>query len=79
MRIIIGNIPDDSTEESVREALGDLAPVEAITLVRESSPMTAIIEADMTQVQADTLAKRIKGRSYHGRSLTAWVPKMGWK
>ena len=79
MRIIIGNIPEDSTEESVHEALGALVPAESITLVRESSPLTAVVEFEMTRAQADTLAKRIQGRSYHGHTLTAWVPHLGWK
>jgi hypothetical protein len=79
MRIVIGNLPDDSTEESLREELASLAPVEAITIARESSPLTAVIETGLPRTEAEHLAKRIHGRSYRGHTLTAWVPKMDWK
>ena len=78
MRIIIGNLPDDVTEEGIRESLSAFAPVEAITLLKESGTPTAVIEMDMTREQADGLAKRIAGRIYKGRPLNAWVPKMDW-
>jgi hypothetical protein len=79
VRIVIGNIPEDSTDESIREALSAFAPVEAISIARESSPPTAVIELSLSRVEADALAKRIRGRSYRGRTLTAFVPAFGWE
>jgi len=79
MRIVIGNLPDDITEEGIQEALSAFAPVDAIHLVRESGTPSAVIEMEMTKPQADALAKRIEGRSYQGRALRAWVPIMDWK
>lgn len=79
MRIIIGNLPDDATEEGIRESLGAFAPVEAIKLYKESGTPSALIEMDMTREQAEGLAKRIAGRIYKGRPLNAWVPAMDWK
>ena len=79
MRLVIGNIPDDSTEDSLREALRDVALCETITINRDGSAPTAIIEVVMTREQAQGLAKRIQGKSYKGRPLTAWVPAMGWE
>ena len=78
MRIVIGNLPDDVTEESIREALKDLAPVEKIKLIKESGAPTALIETAMGRPQAETLAKRISGRIYKGKALSAWVPTMNW-
>ncbi len=79
MKIIIGNLPDDATEEGIREALSAFAPVESIRLVPEGGAPSAMIETSMTQMQAEALAQRIQGRLYKGRELRAWVPTMPWK
>jgi len=79
MRIVIGNLPDDVTEDGIQEALSAFAPVDAIQLVRESGAPSAVIEMEMSKPQADSLAKRIQGRLYQGRALRAWVPLMDWK
>jgi len=79
MRIVIGNLPDDTTEEAIQEALSAFAPVNAITLSHESGTPSAIIEMDMKKSEADALAKRIQGRMFQGRELRAWVPIMDWK
>jgi hypothetical protein len=76
---VVGNIPDDSTEDSLREALREFAVCESIAINRDGSALSAIIEVVMTREQAQNLAKRIQGRLYQGRSLTAWVPAMGWE
>ena len=78
MRIVIGNLPEDVTEESIREALKTFAPVEKIKLVKDSGAPTALIETAMGRPQAETLAKRISGRIYKGKPLNAWVPTMDW-
>jgi RNA recognition motif-containing protein len=79
MRIVVGNIPEDSTEDSLREALEPFTLTESITLNRDGSVITALIDVVMTRDQAQALAKRIQGRMYKGRALTAWVPAMGWE
>jgi RNA recognition motif-containing protein len=78
MRIVVGNLPDDVSEEGIRAALSPFAPVEKIKLIKESGTPSAIIEMDMTRPQAEALAKRIHGRMYQGRDLRAWVPLMDW-
>jgi hypothetical protein len=78
MRIVIANLPDDVSEDGIREALSPFAPVDKIKLVRESGTPSALIEMDMTRAQAEALAKRIHGRMYQGRDLRAWVPVMDW-
>ena len=78
MRIVIGNLPDQATEEGVAEALGAIAPVNSVKLVSEGGAPLAIIDMDMTRPQAEALADRIKGRIYRGRPLTASVPVMDW-
>jgi RNA recognition motif-containing protein len=78
MRIVVGNLPDDVTEEGIREALKAFAPVESIKLVKESGTPSAVIEMEMSRPAADALAKRIHGRIYQGRDLRAWVPLRDW-
>jgi RNA recognition motif-containing protein len=78
MRIVIGNLSDDVSEEGIREALKPFAPVEKIKLVKEGGAPSALIEMEMTRPQAEALAKRIHGRVYQGRELRAWVPLMDW-
>lgn len=79
MRIVIGNLPDDVTEERIQAALSAFAPVGSIKLVLDSGAPTAVIDMDMTKAEADALASRIQGRLYEGRDLRAWVPIMNWK
>jgi hypothetical protein len=79
MRILIGNLPDEVSEEGIREALSAFAPVDAIKLFNESGKPTALIELDTSREHAEALAKRIQGRIYQGRPLNAWVPIMDWK
>ena len=78
MRIVVGNLPDDVSEESIREALSPFAPVDSIKLVKESGTPSAVIDVKMSRAEAEVLAKRIHGRAYEGRSLRAWVPVMDW-
>jgi hypothetical protein len=78
MRIVVGNLPDDVSEEGIREALSPFAPVDKIKLVREGDAPSALIEMEMTRQQAEALAKRIQGRIHQGRELRAWVPLMDW-
>jgi hypothetical protein len=79
MRILIGNLPDDVTEDGIRQVLSVFAPVETITLFSESGAPTALIESEMTREHAEALARRIQGRIFEGRPLRAWVPTMDWK
>jgi RNA recognition motif. (a.k.a. RRM, RBD, or RNP domain) len=78
MRIVVANLPDDVSEEGIRAALSPFAPVEKIKLVKESGTPSAVIDMELTRLQADALAKRINGRMYQGRALRAWVPVMDW-
>jgi hypothetical protein len=78
MRIVIANLPDDVSEEGIREALSQFAPVDKIKLLKESGTPSALIEMEMTRASAEALAKRIQGRMYQGRELRAWVPTMDW-
>ena len=78
MRIMIGNLPDDTTEDGLREALSGIAPVESIRVFKEGSAPSAMIEMEMSKIQADAVANRIQGRIYKGCELRAWVPIMKW-
>jgi RNA recognition motif-containing protein len=78
MRIVVGNLPDEVSEEEIREALKAFAPVESIKLVKDSGAPSAVIEMELSRPAADALAKRIHGRIYKGRDLRAWVPLRDW-
>ena len=78
MRIVVANLPDDVSEEGIRAALSAFAPVDKIKLVKESGTPSAVIDMELTRLQADALANRINGRMYQGRPLRAWVPVMDW-
>jgi RNA recognition motif-containing protein len=79
MRIIVGNLPEDVTEDGIRETLSDVAPVSTVKLVPEGGTPSAMIEMEMTRAEAEALARRIQGRIYKGRELRAWVPIFDWK
>ena len=79
VRIIVGNLPADISEDTIRQALKEYAPVEKISLVKDSGAPTAIIEVVMGRPQAEALAKRISGRMYQGKPLNAWVPMKSWE
>ena len=79
MRIIVGNLPDDVTEDGIRNALSDVAPVTSVKLVLEGGAPSAMIEMELTRAEAEALARRIQGRLYQGRELRAWVPIFDWK
>ena len=78
VHIVVGNLPDDVTEEGIREALSAFAAADDIRLANESGTPSALIDVRMSKPQAEALAARINGRSYQGRVLRAWVPKMDW-
>ena len=75
MRIVIENLPQDVTEEKIREAFAShqFGQVGEIKLIKEGSAPAALIEVD-TRQQADALVRRINGHFYKGRNLAAWVP-----
>jgi len=78
MHIVIGNLPDDVSEEGIREALSPFAPVDKIKLLKESGTPSALIDTELTRADAEALANRINGRIYQGRELRAWVPLRDW-
>ena len=79
VRIVVGNLPNDISEDTIRQALKEYAPVDKISLVKDSGAPTAIIEVLMGRPQAEALAKRISGRMYQGKPLNAWVPMKSWE
>ncbi len=78
-RLMIGNLPDDATEDGLREALSRIMVVDTVHMVREGDVPSAVVETRMTQAQAEAVAQRIQGIFYKGRELRAWVPVMPWK
>lgn len=79
MRIVIENLPQDMSEEEIREALRPFAQPGKIELIKEASGLDTVIELVevKTREQANALAGRINGHFYKGRRLAAWVPLWG--
>jgi RNA recognition motif-containing protein len=79
VRILIGNLPVDVTEEELAESLRKVAPVGRVTLVREgdADDPLAVIEIALSREDADALARRIDGLIHEGKPLTAWVALRG--
>jgi len=78
MRIVVGNLPEDISVQSIRKALKPFAAADSIKLVKEGGAPSALIEMEMTRLEAEALARRISRRLYEGRKLRAWVPLMDW-
>jgi len=73
MRVVIENLPNDVSEEEIREALRPFAEVGTLKLIKEGSAPATLIEVGSRE-QADALVRRINGHYYKGRRLAAWVP-----
>lgn len=75
--VLVGNLPEDIVEDDLHDAFEGLGYELDIKLVREGAEerVTAIVRFEgMTRAVADKLAGRIKGMSWRGRTLQAYVP-----
>lgn len=79
MRILIGNLPADVTQDALTESLRKVAPVGKVTVVRDGDAQNpvAVIEIALSREDADALARRIDGLIHRDKPLTAWVPLRG--
>ena len=73
MKIVIENLPQDVSEERIREALRSWGQVGEIKLIGEGSKPATVVEV-ATRELADSLVRHINGHFYKGRELAAWVP-----
>jgi hypothetical protein len=73
VQIVIENLPQDVSEEQIREALSRWAQVGEIKLIREGSSPATIVQVD-SRALADSLVKHINRHFYKGRALAAWTP-----
>jgi hypothetical protein len=77
MQIVIQNLPQDVSEDEIREALRPFTSAEnpvKIALIKEGGKPTALIDMETSRVGAGALAARIDGHIYKGQRLHAWVP-----
>lgn len=77
IHILIANLLPDVVEEDIEEALEHLGFDLDVSLVREGSAdkVTAVVRFEgMTRNTAETLAERINGMPWRGRTLQAYVP-----
>jgi RNA recognition motif-containing protein len=77
-RIVVGNLPPDTTVEELAEVLANAGAEQvAITLNNEGdkSKVAAVIAfEDIDRATADRIAARINGMRYRERTLSAYVP-----
>lgn len=77
IRVALGNLPPDVTEEDIHEELEHLGYELTIHLERAGNEdrVTAVIAFDgMTRRAAEKLAEQLDGMSYRDRYLRAYVP-----
>jgi hypothetical protein len=77
MKLVIGNLPPETTAEELASALAEHGIESTVTLNTEGNPdkVTAIVVVpDMDRPTADRLALRISGIHHKGRTLRAFVP-----
>lgn len=71
--ILIRNLPDTITEETLREGLGDYIPVTKIELMPDPAPDTsdkqAVVHAEFSTFEAEEFAQRFNGRVIQGRKV----------
>ena len=71
--ILIRNLPDDITEEALREALGQHLPVGKLEIMPDPNETTsdkqAVVHADIPKFEADAFAQRFNGRIIQGREV----------
>jgi RNA recognition motif-containing protein len=71
--ILIRNLPDTITEETLREGLGNYIPITKIELIPDPAPdtsdMQAIVHAEFSTFEAETFAQRFNGRVIQGRKV----------
>ena len=77
IRVAIGNLPADITEEDLQEDLEHLGYDLRVRLERSGSAerVTAVITFEgMTRTTAEKLAEQLDGMPYRDRTLRAYVP-----
>jgi hypothetical protein len=76
-KVVLGNLPDDTTVEEVTEVLKKRGwPVLAVDRVDEGSPDKRgfVVEVDMEPGTVKTLTSRKRQRTFKGRVFTVYVP-----
>ena len=72
-RILLANLPDDTSETRIRAALSPYAPIAAIEVIRQGTAPAAIVDFAVDHETADRLAHRLNGIWHAGRFLRASV------
>ena len=76
MQVIISNLPPEMTKEMLLEEIQD-RNIQIVDLKLETAgdpdKVTAIISVDTGHAGASALEKRVNGKYWHGRMLSAYV------
>jgi hypothetical protein len=72
-KITLWNLPVETSESRIREALAPYAPVVSVTIERQGNPNNplAIIELDLDSVATGRLVLRLDGLWHEGKFLRA--------
>jgi len=78
MQVIINNLPPETTKETLLEEIQE-RHIQIVDLSLETSGnpdnITAIVTLDTGHAGAAALEKRVNGKYWHGRMLSAYVMK----
>ena len=71
--ITVWNLPAETSEERVREALAPYAPIRSVRIERQGDPHNplAMVEVDLDFIEAGKLVFRIDGLWHEGKFLRA--------
>ena len=78
-KVLIGNLPAGTTIEEVQAEFASLgAPILHVEQVEGGDPdkLSFVVEFDVDAETAGIMADRRRDRSFKGRKLTVYVPKM---
>ncbi len=74
MNVVITNLPENSSEEEIREILQEHGvPVTSITLSNEGNAenCVAVVALDSNRAGAEALAGMVNGKFWRGKTLAA--------
>jgi len=71
VKIHLGQLPSDVTEEELRELLGHLAEVREVRLLGpdDAEESAAVVEIVGSAAFADTVRQRLNGTMFRGKSI----------
>ncbi len=72
MIIGVGNLPPDTSEDALREFLGDTHSIQNIEWIRDGNPdrLLAMVDMDINVVTAEAVQRKYHRRWWHDRHIS---------